>query len=456
MTKTTTQFAALALSAAGADAQTPPNLKALQGLAPVSALGNTDPGRAALAGNLAITGDIQDGTARQPTLLPFPEQQQQALRDAFITGRNAYELADGLGSKLGGAYQASTSYTSEDDGKHPAFTSISPALAQLIGYAYATSSSDAGSGKYFFGNGTSDGKTPVSAAAMTILKGVAGTTDIFGKAYALPMGSKNADPYGDSRPFQTEPHLVPIEGKDFFGVPSGNIAYLRGPTQDLTESPSFPSGHTTYGYVEALLLAILVPERYEQMVARAAEYGNDRIILGAHYTMDVLGGRTLATYDLAQLLANKPGYVGVERNGVEIDDFPQALAAARADLVKALEAGCGNRIAICAKEDRSRFAQPAKNLAFYEATETYGLPVVFAQNAKGTEDVGRLAPEAGYLLTAAFPDLTLAEADAILTATEGPGGGFLDNGSAFGVYSRLDLYRAAQKASAAAHHKSAG
>jgi hypothetical protein len=31
-----------------------------------------------------------------------------------------------------------------------------------------------------------------------------------------------------------------------------------------------------------------------------------------------------------------------------------------------------------------------------------------------------------------------------LTATEGPGGGFLDNGSAFGVYSRLDLYRAAQ------------
>jgi hypothetical protein len=51
-----------------------------------------------------------------------------------------------------------------------------------------------------------------------------------------------------------------------------------------------------------------------------------------------------------------------------------------------------------------------------------------------------------YLLTAAFPNLTLAEADAILTETEGPGGGFLDDGSAFGVYSRLDLYRAAEKA----------
>jgi hypothetical protein len=34
------------------------------------------------------------------------------------------------------------------------------------------------------------------------------------------------------------------------------------------------------------------------------------------------------------------------------------------------------------------------------------------------------------------------------TLTEGPGGGFLDNGSAFGVYSRLDLYKAAEQAAA--------
>ena len=71
-----------------------------------------------------------------------------------------------------------------------------------------------------------------------------------------------------------------------------------------------------------------------------------------------------------------------------------------------------------------------KNGAFYEATQTYRLPAVFANNAEGTEDVVKLAPEAGYLLTVAFPSLTLAQADAILTLTEGPGGGFLDNGSA--------------------------
>ena len=57
--------------------------------------------------------------------------------------------------------------------------------------------------------------------------------------------------------------------------------------------------------------------------------------------------------------------------------------------------------------------------------------------------MSKLAPEAGYLLTSAFPPLSLKEADRILTETEGPGGGFLDDGSAFGVYSRLNLYAAA-------------
>jgi len=52
-------------------------------------------------------------------------------------------------------------------------------------------------------------------------------------------------------------------------------------------------------------------------------------------------------------------------------------------------------------------------------------------------------------LMAAFPKITsLVQADRILTATEGPGGGFLDDGSGFGVYSRIDLYKAVVAAAA--------
>ena len=101
-------IAAAALTAHGAAAQSVTNMNALRGLVSLTTLGNTDAGKAALASNFTVTGDIQSGAANQPLLLSFPDQQQQALRDAFITGV-AYELADGLGSKLGDAYQATTS-----------------------------------------------------------------------------------------------------------------------------------------------------------------------------------------------------------------------------------------------------------------------------------------------------------------------------------------------------------
>ena len=72
-----------------------------------------------------MTGGIQTGNLRQVTLLPFPEQQQQALRDAPITFANLQQLADGLGTTLAAAYTASAHYT---DQKH--FTNISPAAAR--------------------------------------------------------------------------------------------------------------------------------------------------------------------------------------------------------------------------------------------------------------------------------------------------------------------------------------
>lgn len=436
----------LYLFASAAAAQSASNLAALSGLVPVSTLNNSKAGRATLDANFAITAQIQNGTARQPILLPFAQQQDLAVSDAFITRQNSYGVADGLGSSLGAAYRRLTGYTSPDDGETDHFGNISPAIANLIIYTNAIEHSDSAAAKFFFANLTLDGKHAVSPTAKEILVEPGGSYDIFGRAYHLSAGSKGANIYGNSRPFLTEPHLTTIVTKDFFGVASGNMAYLRGPSQNLVNSPSYPSGHATYGYAEALVLALLVPERYPQMIVRAAEYGNDRIVLGAHYAMDVLGSRALALYDVAQLLANKPGYVGLKKDRVQIDDFPKALAAARADVDKALGAACHMPIAACAQKDAGRFADPAKDLAFYEATQTYGLPIVFPRTAQSKEDVAKLASEAGYLLTAAFPYLTLAEADRILTETEGPGGGFLDNGSPFGVYSRLDLYQAAKQA----------
>jgi PAP2 superfamily len=452
---------ALMTGCAWADAQSVTNMAALKGLAPVSALSNSTDGKAALASNFTVTGGIQTGAIRQSTLLPFAEQQQQALRDAFITDGNLVQLTDGFGTTLGAAYQARAHYLDRDR-----FTSISEAVADVIAYANSTSGSDSNAGKYFFANGTTNGKKPASDEALAIFKDVGGAPDPFGVAYGRPGGTPGADKYGDSRPFQTEPTVTPIVGLDYFNVPASNEVYNRGPIMNLIDSPSFPSGHTTYGYMGSLVLAELVPDRFQEMVARAAEYGNDRIIMGAHYAMDVLGGRTVATYDLAHLLANDPAYMNrplrdvamttatsAPRVSQTIGDFRAAVATARADMTKALEAACGDTVAACARQDTGRFNAPAMNEAFYAATQTYGLPVAHPEIADKVEDVGALAPEAGYLLTVGFPKLSLEDANRILTETEGPGGGFLDDGSGFGVYSRLNLYAAAGRAAALSRAK---
>jgi hypothetical protein len=430
-------------------AQTAADMAALQGLAPVATLLNSDAGKAALAANYKVTGGIQSGTLQQPTRLPFAEQQQQALRDAFITGSNLAQLSDGLGTTLGSAYLARFHYTDHDH-----FTDAPQALIDLIAYASAVTSANSGSGKYFFGNGkTSDGN-PVSNQAAAILTAEKGRTDIFGQAYNLPIGSPGADPNGNSRPFQTEKNFLKYSGRDYFGAPADDVVYNYGPAMNLLKSPSYPSGHTTYGYTGALLLAIMVPQRYGQMIVRGAEYGNDRIIIGSHYAMDVIGGRTLALYDIAHLLNNDRNYVGQSLKGApQIADFREAVNNARAELVKLLQADCGGTIEVCAKRDTGRFSNAAADKVFYDSTQTYNLGVVYPEQAGKVEDVGKIAPEAGWLLMVAFPKFTLKQADKILTETEGPGGGFLDNGSAFGLYSRLNLYAASLRAEQIAHKK---
>jgi hypothetical protein len=97
-----------------AEAQTATNLAVLNGLSPLTVLSKTASGKAALSSNYAVTGGIQTAEIHQTTLLPFTEQQQQALRDAFITDGNLAELADGLGTTLGAAYVARAHYQNRD------------------------------------------------------------------------------------------------------------------------------------------------------------------------------------------------------------------------------------------------------------------------------------------------------------------------------------------------------
>ncbi|HYD60740.1 MAG TPA: phosphatase PAP2 family protein [Noviherbaspirillum sp.] len=79
------------------------------------------------------------------------------------------------------------------------------------------------------------------------------------------------------------------------------------PVAKYSSSGSYPSGHATFAYLSAIVLAEIVPEKREQIFQRAIEFGNNRVIGGVHYPSDIDAGRHLATM-IAALIQQNPAY----------------------------------------------------------------------------------------------------------------------------------------------------
>jgi acid phosphatase (class A) len=58
---------------------------------------------------------------------------------------------------------------------------------------------------------------------------------------------------------------------------------------------SYPSGHGTLAYSVGVVLSSLVPEKSQEILARAADYGYSREVCGDHYHSDVDASRVLGT-----------------------------------------------------------------------------------------------------------------------------------------------------------------
>ena len=76
------------------------------------------------------------------------------------------------------------------------------------------------------------------------------------------------------------------------------------PPIDLPQNTSYPSGHSTVGELDALILAELAPDLKEAIMARGRQIGDDRIIAGVHFPSDVEAGRTLGHALFAKLMAS--------------------------------------------------------------------------------------------------------------------------------------------------------
>ncbi len=72
----------------------------------------------------------------------------------------------------------------------------------------------------------------------------------------------------------------------------------------LKNNSSYPSGHTITSWAVALVLAEINPKKQNEILKRAFEYGESRVIVGFHYQSDVDYARLLSSALINRLHAN--------------------------------------------------------------------------------------------------------------------------------------------------------
>ena len=73
------------------------------------------------------------------------------------------------------------------------------------------------------------------------------------------------------------------------------------PSEELTASGSYPSGHAAAGWLYALLLAEVDTGHADAIIRRGRAFGESRVVCGVHYLSDIEGGRLIASALVAEL-----------------------------------------------------------------------------------------------------------------------------------------------------------
>jgi acid phosphatase (class A) len=94
------------------------------------------------------------------------------------------------------------------------------------------------------------------------------------------------------------------QAKAYFHRPRPSVvsSEVHPLSKDKPDDWSYPSGHATFGYTTAVLLANMLPEKRAEIFARADLYAQHRIVMGAHFPSDLEAGKLAGTVIAAQIL----------------------------------------------------------------------------------------------------------------------------------------------------------
>ncbi|OQR63831.1 phosphoesterase [Streptomyces maremycinicus] len=200
---------------------------------------------------------------------------------------------------------------------------------------------------------------------------------------------------------------------------------LRQRGTSATDDGGFPSGHTNAFHLASLAFAYAVPERFQELVTRALELSHTRIVSGMHSTVDVLGGRIMATALAAAALADP----------ANADLKAAARAQALAYFTDRTGATADTLAAYAHSDPSDAYADREANARANQPRLTYVL-----------ERQGRRTPltvpkGAEVLLETRLPYLSAAQRREVLRTTALPSGYVLLDG--FEQWGRLNLFAAA-------------
>ena len=246
-----------------------------------------------------------------------------------------------------------------------------------------------------------------------------------------PHSSSNPSKYTFQYPrpwrMTVDSEVVDTGAVDAFGFPVYESEVVVAP-QLLRQRSTTPerdggyvSGHTNALYLAALAFAYAVPERFQELLTRAAEQAHYRIVSGMHSPVDVIGGRVLATA-LAAAILSDPDNAGLK-------------AAAREQAESFFSAQTDGTLWDHAHSGEDPYGDREPNERIFRPRLTYVLP------RRGREAPLTVPEGAEVLLETRQPYLDAEQRRAVLRGTalsaryellDGPEG-----------WGRLDLFRAA-------------
>ncbi|CAE6857397.1 hypothetical protein R69658_07454 [Paraburkholderia aspalathi] len=258
------------------------------------------------------------------------------------------------------------------------------------------------------GNNTGVGST-TNAAFGTVVDFInAMSTD--GSTEPAKRFYKYARPFRWSSAVVVDPTLVPAES-----------------TTPATDG-GFISGHTAEAMRDSMAMAYVVPQRFQEMMSRAMELGENRIFAGMHSPLDVIGGRMQG---LAVVAANL-------YNSTNASLKASAYAQAQSALMSKTNTSSTtlNTFAHSGTTATDRFADYTSNQANYLRRMTFGFSQIEATDATPIVPKG-----AETLLETRFPYLSADQRRVVLKTTELPSGyPVMDDAEGWG---RLNMFAAA-------------